>query len=102
MSGTIDDLRRAFWASVAIFAWRRLVRPGEPKPWGIPGNRDPENVCDAYEPRKSRLNDWTDCLTDGHALCKECCHRDTTRTIEDLPSSGWLGVYEVRGAKTGS
>jgi hypothetical protein len=66
---------RAFWKFVCLFAWRRWVRPGDRKPAGVPGNRDPENPCDFYEPRKKRLNDWDDCLTDGHYLCRECVHQ---------------------------
>lgn len=65
----------AFWRSIALFAYRRWVTPGEPKPWGVPGNRDPDHPCEVYSPRKWRPGDWNDCQTDGHALCVECCHR---------------------------
>ena len=65
-----------FWKAVALFAYRRWAIPGEKKPVGIPGNRDPENPCSAYEPiPRHKEPAWDDCQTDGHYLCAECCHR---------------------------
>lgn len=66
----------AFWKAVALFAWRRWVKPGGKKPTGVPGNRDPDHPCDAYEPRKREMGDWGDCLADGHYLCAGCAHLD--------------------------
>lgn len=43
---------------------------------GIPYNRDPNAPCEAYEPfLQPRKEYFTDCETDGHYLCKKCCHR---------------------------
>lgn len=64
-----------FWKAVALFAYRRWAIPGQPKPVGIPNNRDPQHPCEAYEPRRPHLNDWADCQTDGHYLCDKCCHK---------------------------
>lgn len=67
---------KRIWKSIALFAYRRWA-DGEPKkPLGVPGNRDPDAVCTSYAPRKWEFNDWRDCQTDGHYLCKECCHRE--------------------------
>lgn len=66
---------RDLWRAVARFAYRRWVRHGDPKPTGIPGNRDPDAPCTAYAPRPWREGDFRDCMTDGHYLCGECCHR---------------------------
>lgn len=63
--------RLMLWA--LRWLYRRLAQPGLPKPVGIPLNRDPENECEAYDPRKNR-GDWDDCSGDGHYLCFECCH----------------------------
>lgn len=71
----LDELRRSFWRATALFAYRRWARPAGSRPLGIPGNRDPEHPCSSYEPRKLLPGDWNDCLTDGHFLCAECCHR---------------------------
>lgn len=35
----MSDLRKAFWRAVALFAYRRWVMEGDPKPVGVPGNR---------------------------------------------------------------
>jgi hypothetical protein len=67
---------RPFWRWLALYAYRRWARPGTPKPVGIPGNRDPDNPCHAYEPRTWRFGDWKDCRGDGHYLCHECVHRE--------------------------
>lgn len=86
---------RSFWKWLAIFAYRRWAR-GEPrKPVGVPFNRDPENPCEHYEPRKRQLSDWADCHTDGHYLCNECCRR----SVEEPPGAlTGIRVYEFRKA----
>lgn len=66
---------RDFWKAVALFAYRRWVRPGDKMPVGIPGNRDPDTPCNSYEPVEWKTPMWNNCQTDGHYLCKECCHR---------------------------
>lgn len=42
-------------------------------PTGIPGHRDPENVCTAFSPRPREVGDMATCDSDGHYLCDECC-----------------------------
>ncbi len=69
---------RDLWKVIALFAYRRWAIPGQKKPVGVPGNRDPDSPCTAYEPTKPSLDAWGDCQTDGHYLCKECCHRMTS------------------------
>jgi hypothetical protein len=66
---------RDFWKAVCLFAYRRWAIPGEKKPVGIPGNRDPDIPCGSYEPIEWKTPAWNDCQTDGHYLCDECCHR---------------------------
>lgn len=79
-------MSRPFWRWIALFAYRRWATEGEPKPVGIPGNRDPESPCDVYAPRPRRWNDFADCQGDGHFLCKECCHLDR-RPPEEGPAT---------------
>ena len=66
---------RDFWKAIALFAYRRWAIPGEKKPVGIPGNRDPDHPCAAFEPLWKNRETWDDCQTDGHYLCDECCHK---------------------------
>jgi hypothetical protein len=83
---------RPFWRWLALFAYRRWARPGEPKPVGIPGNRDPDHPCPSYEPRPRRWNDFADCMTDGHYLCKECCHRDEDHDPDSHGRGEWIKI----------
>lgn len=69
-------LLRPFWRWLALFAYRRWAIKGQPKPAGVPGNRDPSHPCDYYSPRPRLLSDFSDCQGDGHYLCRECCHLD--------------------------
>jgi hypothetical protein len=62
-----------FWKALCLFAYRRWAEPTSKKPTGIPGNRDPDNVCSAFAPRKRELSDFP-CNSDGHYLCRECAH----------------------------
>jgi hypothetical protein len=86
-----------FWKKLSLFAYRRW-RDGQGgdtcKPDGVPGNRDPDNPCTGYAPRKRQLGDWCDCATDGHYLCKECCHRDTSGN--EPRALTWLQVSAVQ------
>ena len=41
--------------------------------FGAPGVRDPDFVCDAFDPGEP----GGDCSTDGHYLCDECKERKT-------------------------
>lgn len=76
---------RDFWKAVALFAYRRWAVPGEKKPVGVPGNRDPDAPCSAYEPIRRSKTTWADCQTDGHYLCDECCHRAEEQEFEPHP-----------------
>jgi hypothetical protein len=73
----IPTLADAYLA-IATWAYRHYARQMQAsgkKPTGIPGNRDPDNPCPAFEPRPCKLGDFTDCESDGHYLCAECCHK---------------------------
>lgn len=62
-----------FWLSIMRFAYKRIKYNQDKMPIGIPGNRDPENPCTGYSPRKRLSGDYpAECETDGHYLCKEC------------------------------
>lgn len=82
-----------FWAKLARFAYRRWATADGVKPTGVPGNRDPGNICTSYAPRRWKLGDWNDCQTDGHSLCVECCHRARVQ-YDDLPGApGAAGMF---------
>ncbi len=40
--------------------------------FGAPGIRDPENLCDAFDPGEPAVDNR--CDSDGHYLCMECKH----------------------------
>lgn len=42
---------------------------------GIPYERDPDNPCEGYEPFGHGLASFHNCETDGHYLCRKCCHK---------------------------
>ena len=71
------------WMALAGFCYRRACGVNKQEPDGIPGRRSPEAFCDGYEPRKKRLGDQDDCMTDGHYLCYKCCHRSETKPLDD-------------------
>ncbi len=71
------------WRWLAIFAYRRWATAEGRKPVGVPGNRDPQNPCEAFAPRPRQRGDWGDCQTDGHYLCRECVHRETDEDAAD-------------------
>jgi hypothetical protein len=68
---------KRFWKWLAMVAYRQWSKgqPDRRMPDGVPGNRDPDNPCTAYAPRSWQMQDWRDCQTDGHYLCRGCCHR---------------------------
>lgn len=66
---------KKIWLIIARFAYRRAATPVEKAPTGLPFMRDPDSRCHAFEPRKKHWRDFGDCETDGHYLCKECCHK---------------------------
>jgi hypothetical protein len=73
----IPTLADAYF-SIAKWAYWRYARgmvASNRRPVGVPGNRDPDSPCPAFEPRPRKLEDFADCETDGHYLCSECCHR---------------------------
>lgn len=75
-----------FWHWLARIGYRRYARIAKAsgaKPVGIPGNRDPDAPCTAFEPRARKHGDFGDCDSDGHYLCAECCHRRTTPPSND-------------------
>lgn len=45
-------------------------------PVGVPGNRDPNAICEYYYPFSKRPKNthemYCNCETDGHYLCKGC------------------------------
>jgi hypothetical protein len=72
------------WKALALFFWRLWVDPTLTPPTGIPGMRDPQSRCPAYEPRnRVAFLDWGSCESDGHYLCDQCCHRVQTRSEDD-------------------
>ncbi len=66
---------KRIWRALALFAYRRWARAEKRMPTGVPGNRDPEHPCEAYDPRPWLQDDWNTCMTDGHYLCRGCAHR---------------------------
>lgn len=74
-----------FWTWLLRFAYRR-VKSSNKMGVGIPGNRDPENPCPSYAPRKRLPGDGpAECRSDGHYLCKECVF------YTDKPQTCWCG-----------
>ena len=65
-----------FWMWLMRFCYRRVAKPLESPPHGVPGMRDPEMPCTAFAPRPALSTDWGNCESDGHYLCKECAHFD--------------------------
>lgn len=76
---------KLFWKWLTLFAYRRWsdTESNRRKPVGVPGNRDPENPCHLYSPRKRIWNEWNDCAGDGHYLCLKCCHFKPEEKEED-------------------
>lgn len=82
---------QSFWRRLALFAYRRWAtsqEPGGRKPVGVPGNRDPDNPCEHYAPRRLMPGEWNDCMSDGHYLCRECCHKSPVKL------EGWVNRDE--------
>lgn len=77
-----DSWQSRAWRWLSLFAYRQWKRhaPGGRMPVGVPFNRDPDNVCRVYEPRKPGNGDWYECQGDGHYLCEECCHLEVLGT----------------------
>lgn len=75
---------RWFWLWLCRFSFRRLGGPTriDEVPDGVPHIRDAKQQCRMYEPRYPHLQDWASCESDGHYLCKECCH---LRKADDDP-----------------
>lgn len=65
--------------SITMFWWKismRLIKHNKEKPMGIPYQRDPDNPCEFYEPNSRGRYNFDDCESDGHYLCKKCCHKE--------------------------
>lgn len=56
----------------------------ERRTFGAPGVRDPNALCEAFEPGEPGPRG--DCSTDGHYLCDECVHRKTCAGCGKRPS----------------
>ncbi len=67
-------VRQRIWRAVALFAYRRWAIPLRAPPDGVPGLRDRDSPCTAYDPRPTMRGDWGSCESDGHYLCAECAH----------------------------
>ncbi len=76
-----------FWLWLIRFSYRRLFIVTKHPPDGVPTIRDWQALCNGYEPRKKRLQDWTGCETDGHYLCQECCHKAVDVSGNNSPQS---------------
>lgn len=62
-----------FWVWLMRLCYRKIKMAQPNFTVGIPGMRDPENVCSMYAPRKRVIGDAkANCSTDGHYLCGEC------------------------------
>jgi len=62
-----------FWKWLLRLAYRKLKIAQPTFCVGVPGQRDPENECSMYAPRKRVPGDAdANCCTDGHYLCNEC------------------------------
>lgn len=90
------EILDAAWLALArrllkltLWAWKKQASPVRQMPAGIPGNRDPEAICESYDPRPRRDGDWDGCATDGHYLCAGCCHRERI-TAEEAENGGWV------------
>lgn len=68
---------RDFWKAISLFAYRRWAIPSKEIPMGVPGIRDPNNLCNAFTPipRNFKGDYWDTCNTDGHYMCDECIHK---------------------------
>lgn len=65
------------WLGNFFFKLYYKLKPKEAKNVvGIPYQRDPDAVCETYEPfLQHKKYYFVDCETDGHYLCSKCCHR---------------------------
>ena len=75
---------RPFWKWLTLFAYARWSEGLPVKPVGVPGNRDPDYPCQAYNPRSPKWNDWGKCEGDGHYLCHKCAHFIGAESESDL------------------
>lgn len=70
---------KRFWKWVCLFAYRQWATSMPKMPIGVPFYRDIDNPCPAYEPRRKLFDDFSECQSDGHFLCRECCHYNKDR-----------------------
>lgn len=62
-----------------LFFYNRLTaicKQTTEMPMGIPLKRDPNSICEYYEPCKRGQFTFDDCQTDGHHLCAKCIHNE--------------------------
>jgi hypothetical protein len=78
----MSRLKHWFWTKVLWLAYRNLIEKGI-CPVGVPGVRDIEFRCDAFDPRPVRFDPNPTCETDGHYLCEKCCHKARKPEYED-------------------
>jgi len=62
---------------------RKVIRFAEPV--GAPNIRDPEGICDGFEPIGTVYGKdcQGDCETDGHYMCAQCVHREPFKSLEE-------------------
>jgi hypothetical protein len=70
----MSKFKHRFWTKVFWLAYRHLIEKGIAAT-GVPGVRDIEFRCDAFDPRPARFDPNPTCETDGHYLCDKCCHK---------------------------
>jgi len=94
-----------FWLWLLRLTYGKLLVINPRMPAGVPGNRDPESKCPGYEPRERRQGDWSDCESDGHYLCKECCHLHLNDPIRRISLKNtrtkelWRNLFEFEDGK---
>jgi hypothetical protein len=66
-------MRTKFYLWLCKWSFRKIARPLDKAPMGLPYMRDPENICDSYMPLSRKMFKWGGgCETDGHYLCDGC------------------------------
>ena len=80
---------------ISVYFWSLYLKYTDPikkKPVGIPYHRDPDDICEFYEPFKKARYKFQDCEGNGHELCKKCYHLapvEIEEEFESNPKEGW-------------